>query len=66
MRKIFSFMIATVDGYYEVPNQEFDWPIVDEEFNRFAIEQLDEVVQLLKTRPFNSGNVLLYYQPAAR
>lgn len=47
MRRIFSFMVATVDGYYEGPNQEFDWPIVDDEFNRFAVEQLDEVDTLL-------------------
>ena len=42
MRKIFSFQVTSVDGYYEGPNQEFDWPIVDEEFNQFALQQLDE------------------------
>jgi dihydrofolate reductase len=47
MRKIFAFEVATVDGYYEGPNQEFDWPIVDEEFNEFAIDQLDEADTLL-------------------
>lgn len=29
------------------PNQEFDWPIVDEEFNQFAVQQLDEADTLL-------------------
>lgn len=42
-RKLFSFLVASADGYYEGPNQEFDWPIVDAEFNEFAIKQLDEV-----------------------
>ncbi|HEY7483559.1 MAG TPA: hypothetical protein VH912_03775, partial [Streptosporangiaceae bacterium] len=35
MRKIFAFFVVTADGYYEGPNQEFDWPNVDEEFNEF-------------------------------
>ena len=42
-RKIFSFLVASADGYYEGPNQEFDWPLVDAEFNEFAVHQLDEV-----------------------
>ena len=28
--------------FYEGPNGEFDWPVVDDEFNDFAIRQLDE------------------------
>jgi dihydrofolate reductase len=47
MRQIFAFDVATVDGYYEGPNQEFDWPVVDEEFNEFAVAQLDEADTLL-------------------
>jgi dihydrofolate reductase len=47
MKKLFSFMIATADGYYEGPNQEFDWPNVDEEFEEFSVKQLDEVDTLL-------------------
>jgi dihydrofolate reductase len=47
VRKIFSFHVTSVDGYYEGPNQEFDWPIIDEEFNQFALQQLDEVDTLL-------------------
>jgi len=46
-RKLFSFLVASADGYYEGPNQEFDWPNVDEEFNEFAIRQLDEVDTIL-------------------
>jgi dihydrofolate reductase len=47
MRKILTFLVATVDGYYEGPNQEFDWPVTDEEFNQFALEQLDAVDTLM-------------------
>jgi hypothetical protein len=48
VRKMFSFMVVTVDGYYEGPNQEFiDWPTVDEEFDEFSVNQLDEVDTLL-------------------
>jgi dihydrofolate reductase len=47
MRRILTFLVSTVDGYYEGPNQEFDWPVVDEEFNQFALDQLDEVDTLM-------------------
>lgn len=50
MRKIFAFMLTTLDGYYEGPNQDFDSWVVDEEFNGFALEQLDEVDTLLLQR----------------
>ena len=42
MRTLASFIITPLDGFYEGPNGEFDWPIVDEEFNDFAVRQLDE------------------------
>jgi dihydrofolate reductase len=88
MRRILAFLVTTVDGYYEGPNQEFDWPVVDEEFNEFGLEQLDEVdtllfgrvtyegmalfrtatgrigLELVETRPFRSGSVMLFYRPA--
>jgi dihydrofolate reductase len=47
MRKIFTFLVATVDGYYEGSKGEFDWPVVDEEFNEFSLQQLEEVDTLL-------------------
>jgi dihydrofolate reductase len=47
MRRMFAFLVATVDGYYEGPDQEFDWPIVDEEFDEFSVRQLDEVDTLV-------------------
>ncbi len=36
-----------VDGFVEGPNQEFDWPNVDDEFNEFAIKQLEGADTLL-------------------
>jgi dihydrofolate reductase len=43
MRTLASFILISLDGFYEGPNGEFDWPVVDDEFNDFAIRQLDEV-----------------------
>jgi dihydrofolate reductase len=42
MRTLASFIFTSLDGFYEGPNGELDWPIVDEEFNDFAVRQLDE------------------------
>jgi dihydrofolate reductase len=42
MKTLASFVITSLDGFYEGANGEFDWPVVDEEFNDFAIRQLDE------------------------
>jgi dihydrofolate reductase len=42
MRTLASFIFTSLDGFYEGPNGELDWPIVDEEFNDFAARQLDE------------------------
>jgi dihydrofolate reductase len=36
-----SFILISLDGFYEGPNGEFDWPVVDEEFDDFAARQLD-------------------------
>jgi dihydrofolate reductase len=47
MRKIFLFMMTTVDGYFEGPNCELSWHNVNAEFNAFAVEQLNEVDLLL-------------------
>jgi dihydrofolate reductase len=47
MRKMIFFMLTTLDGFYEGPNKEIDWHNVDEEFNEFAINQLNSVDVLL-------------------
>jgi dihydrofolate reductase len=66
MRRIRAFLVTTVDGYYEGPNQEFDWPIVDDEFNQFAVQQLDEADTLLFGRATYEGMASYWPTPAAR
>ena len=39
--------MVSLDGYFEGPDCELDWHNVDEEFNEFAIKQLDEADILL-------------------
>jgi dihydrofolate reductase len=39
--------MITLDGFFEGPNREIDWHNVDEEFNEFAIEQLNSTDILL-------------------
>jgi dihydrofolate reductase len=65
MRRILAFLVATVDGYYEGPHQEFDWPVVDQEFEQFALEQLDEVGTLLFGRVTYEGMAAYWPTPAA-
>ncbi len=47
MRKVFLFMMVTLDGYFEGPNHDLSWHNTDEEFVQFADEQLDEVDTLI-------------------
>lgn len=55
MRKLFSFLVASLDGFYAGPNDEFDWPNVDEEFNEFSIRQLNDIDTLLFGRVTYEG-----------
>jgi dihydrofolate reductase len=47
VRKVLIFMMVTLDGFFEGPNGEIDWHVVDDEFNEFAIDQLNSVDLLL-------------------
>lgn len=47
MRKVIVFNMQTLDGFFEGPNGEIDWHLADDEFNQFAIEQIDSVDTLL-------------------
>ncbi len=40
MRKVYFFNAMSLDGYFEGPGHNLDWHLVDEEFNDFAIQQL--------------------------
>jgi len=47
MRKLFSFNMTSLDGFFEGPDHNIDWHNVDEEFNEFAVEQtssLDTII----------------------
>jgi dihydrofolate reductase len=66
VRKLYSFMVVTLDGFYEGPNGEFDWPNVDEEFNEFGIEQLHDTDLLLFGRKTYEGMASYWPTPAAR
>jgi len=41
MRKVILFNMVTLDGFFEGPNGEIDWHNVDEEFNEFAVHQVN-------------------------
>jgi len=40
LRKVYLFNLMSLDGYFEAPGHNLDWHRVDEEFNDFAIQQL--------------------------
>lgn len=41
MRKVIMFNMVTLDGFFEGPDREIDWHVVDEEFNQLSIDQLN-------------------------
>jgi dihydrofolate reductase len=47
VRILASFIFTSLDGFYEGRNGELDWPVIDEEFNDFALCQLDEADTLV-------------------
>ena len=47
MRKVILFMMVSLDGYYEGPGRTIDWHNVDDEFNEFAIDQLNSLDYLI-------------------
>ena len=47
MRNVDFFMLTSLDGYFEGPNKDITWHNVDEEFNEFAIEQLNSDDRLI-------------------
>jgi dihydrofolate reductase len=65
LRKFFAFMMTTVDGYYEGPGQEFDIWTLDDEFDTFAAEQLEEMDTLVLGRVTYEGMAGYWPTPAA-
>ncbi|MEU3273923.1 dihydrofolate reductase family protein [Saccharomonospora sp. NPDC006951] len=41
MGKLYSFIAVSADGYHEAPGRDIGWHHVDEDFDRFSVEQLD-------------------------
>ena len=47
MRKLFSFNMITLDGFFEGRDHNIYWHNVDNKFNEFAVAQLNEIDTLL-------------------
>jgi dihydrofolate reductase len=66
VRTLSSFIATTLDGFYAGPNDEFDWPNVDDEFYRFSISQMNDVDALLFGRRTYEMMASYWPTPAAR
>jgi dihydrofolate reductase len=47
MGKLVMFNFVTLEGFFAGPDGEIDWHVVDDEFNQFAMAQLDSADGLL-------------------
>lgn len=48
MRKVFLFMMISLDGYFEGPDHDLSWHNADgDEFQKFAVDQLDTIDTIL-------------------
>jgi dihydrofolate reductase len=47
MKKIFLFMMVSLDGFFEGENHDLSWHHTDEEFGQFADEQMAEMGMIL-------------------
>jgi dihydrofolate reductase len=65
MKKLYFFMMTTANGFYERGPWEIDWHNTDEEFNDFAIEQLDRMDTLVFGRKTYEGMVGYWTTPEA-
>lgn len=65
MRKLYFFMMTTANGLYERGPWEIDWHHTDEEFNDFAIAQLEQMDTLVFGRKTYEGMVGYWPTPEA-
>jgi dihydrofolate reductase len=65
MRKIFAFLMVTLDGYQAAANGDLFWHNVDEEFHDFAVAQLDEADTLVFGRTTYLGMAEFWPSAAA-
>src|SRR3989454_5884321 len=63
MRKVILSISVTLDGFFEGPNKELDWHIVDEEVKEYAKDLLNNVDTLLFGRV--TYQLMADYWPAA-
>jgi dihydrofolate reductase len=66
VRRLYSFLMVTLDGFYEGPDQEFDFWTTDEEFNRFAAGQLRDSDVLIFGRATYGGMASYWPTQGAR
>ena len=55
MKKLYFFMMTTANGFYERGPWAIDWHNTDDEFNEFAIAQLDQMDTLVFGRKTYEG-----------
>ena len=63
MRILYAFVGMTVDGFYEGPDGEFDWPNVDDEFDRYSVANLEDTGLIVFGRVTYEG--MASYWPTA-
>jgi dihydrofolate reductase len=63
MKKVIFQMSVSVDGYFEGPNHEIDWHLVDDEFNAYAIATLTTPEVLIMGR--GTYELMAGYWPCA-
>jgi dihydrofolate reductase len=66
MRKVIMFNLITLDGYFEGPNKwDIGWHRVDDEFNEFSTEQLENAGGLIFGRVTYEGMASYWPTPTA-
>jgi dihydrofolate reductase len=65
MRKIFGFLMVSLDGYHTTGDDDLSWHNVNAEFHDFAVTQLDEADTLLFGRKTYLGMAEFWTSPAA-
>jgi dihydrofolate reductase len=55
MRKLFTFLFASLDGYHEKAGHDMSWHLVDDEFDAFDLAQLGEADTFLLGRVTYEG-----------
>jgi dihydrofolate reductase len=63
MRKVILSNSVTLDGFFEGPNRELDWHVVDEELHKYANDLLSRVDAILFGRV--TYQLMTDYWPAA-